>query len=102
MVAEEAGYGRGCHAETFTVPNSSMRRWIQEAERVVMIDGCFLRCHGRILNHLVDEGKVVHIDALKIHKKYGDYFAIDDVPEEERKAVARQVADKVLAVMSSD
>lgn len=101
MVAEEAGYGRGCHAETFTVPYSSMFRWIKEAERVVMIDGCFLRCHGRILNNLVDEDKVVHIDALKIYKNYGDYFAIDDVPEEERKAVARQVADKVLAVMES-
>ncbi len=94
-------YGRGCHAETFTVPYSSMFRWIKEAERVVMIDGCFLRCHGRILNNLVDEDKVVHIDALKIYKNYGDYFAIDDVPEEERKAVARQVADKVLAVMES-
>jgi uncharacterized metal-binding protein len=101
-VAEEGPYARACHAETFTVPYSSMARWVKDADRVVMIDGCFLKCHGRILKHLIDEERMVHIDALPLHKKYGDVFLMDDVPEPERKAVAREVADKILTVLEEE
>ncbi len=62
-----------------------------------MIDGCFLKCHGRILKKLVGEEKVVHFDALPLYNRYTDVFLMDDVPEGERKAVARQVADKIIA-----
>jgi hypothetical protein len=55
-----------------------------------MIDGCFLKCHGRVLNNLIGE-KAVHIDALPLYKKYTDRFSMDDVPEHERQAVAREV-----------
>ena len=65
----------------------------------VMIDGCFLKCHGRVLKKLVGEEKVFHIDVLPLHKKYSDFFLMDDVPEEERKKVARQVADKIIAML---
>ena len=36
-------------------------------------------------------------DAIAHYKKYQDVFHIDDVPEAERLAVAREVADWVLA-----
>ena len=36
---------------------------------------------------------------LEVYQKYTDLFDIDEVPEEERKLVARQVADSVLAAM---
>lgn len=88
---------RACHAETFFVPYSSMARWIKAADKAVMIDGCFLKCHGRVLTELVGEDKVIQIDALPFYRKYTDIFLMDDVPEEERKAVARQVADKIIA-----
>jgi len=93
---------RACHAETFFVPHSSMARWIKEAERSVMIDGCFLRCHGRVLQGLVGEEKMIQFDALPFYRKYTDIFLMDDVPEDERKAVARQVADKVIAKLKED
>jgi hypothetical protein len=79
-----------------------MARWVMEAERTVMIDGCFLKCHGRVLNNLIGEGKVVHIDALPFYKKYTDIFLMDDVPEQERKAVARQVADQIIARLKEE
>jgi uncharacterized metal-binding protein len=88
---------RACHAETFFVPHSTMTTWVTRADTVVMIDGCFLKCHGRVLKELIPEEKVIHIDALPLHKKYNDVFLMDDVPETERKAVARQVADKIIA-----
>ena len=61
-----------------------------------MIDGCFLECHGRVLKGLIGEDKVIEIDALPLYKKYTNVFLMDDVPEEERKAVAREVADKIV------
>lgn len=98
MIAEELpGFARGCHAESFFVPHSSMARWVKEANVSVMIDGCFLKCHGRVLSKIVGEDKVIEIDALPLYRKYNDIFLMDDVPEEERKAVARQVADKIIA-----
>ncbi len=88
---------RACHAEAFFVPHSAMASWVKKADKVVMIDGCFLKCNGRVLKNLVSEDKVVHIDALPLYNKYTDVFLMDDVPEEERKAVAREVADKIIA-----
>lgn len=98
LVAKEVpSFARACHAETFFVPHSAMARWVKSAEQIVMIDGCFLKCHGRVLKTLVPEDKVVHIDALPLYQKYTDIFSMEDVPEEERKAVARQVADRIIA-----
>jgi len=79
-----------------------MAAWVRGAEKSVMLDGCFLKCHGRVLNDLVEDEKVLHIDALPFYRKYTDVFLMDDVPEEERKAVARQVADKVIAKLKQD
>jgi uncharacterized metal-binding protein len=95
-VAREEPFARACYAETFLVPYSNMTRWVKEADQVVMIDGCFLKCIGRVLNNLVDEEKIVHIDALTLYKKYTDVFHMDDVPEAERIETARQVADQIL------
>jgi uncharacterized metal-binding protein len=102
IVAEEEPYARSCYAETFLVPHSTMTRWVKEAPKVVMIDGCFLLCLGRILKNFVDEEKIIHIDTLPMHKKYGDVFLYTDVPEAERKEVARQVADKILIKLRSE
>src|SRR6266508_5292813 len=103
LVAQEVpSVARACHAETFLVPHSSMARWVKGAEKIIMIDGCFLKCHGRVLKKLIGEDKVVHIDALPLHKKYTEVFSMDDVPEEERKAVARQVADKITVMLKDE
>lgn len=101
LVAKEKPYGRGCHGELFTVPESAIAKWIRSAEQVVLIDGCFLRCHGRIMERLLNEDRLVQFDALVVHRKYNEIFDDDDVPEAERKAVARQVADSVLERLRS-
>jgi uncharacterized metal-binding protein len=73
-----------------------MAQWTRESEKVVLIDGCFLRCHGRILENLIGEESLIQFDALSFYKKYTDRFDIDSVPEEERKETARLVADIIL------
>ncbi len=100
IARESPSLARACHAEAFYVPHSSMASWVRGADKVVMVDGCFLKCHGRVLAGLIDEEKVVHIDALPLYKKFTDVFLMDDVPEDERKAVAREVADKILVELA--
>ena len=101
IVARELpGYARACHAETFFVPHSAMLRWVKGADRSIMIEGCFLKCHSRVLDNLVDPETVRTIDALQIHHKYSDVFLMDDVPEDERKATAREVADRVIQMLT--
>ncbi len=98
LIAKEVpSLARACHGETFFVPHSAMASWVKSAEKAIMIDGCFLKCHGRALKSLIGEEKLVQFDALPLHKRYGDIFSMDDVPEGELKAVARQVADKIIA-----
>ena len=70
VTRELPSYARACHAETFFVPHSSMAKWVKGADKTVMIDGCFLKCHGRVLSKLIGKDKVVHIDALPLYKKY--------------------------------
>ena len=102
IVAEEEPYARSCYAETFLVPHSTMTRWVKDARRVVMIDGCFLKCLGRVLKNFIDEEKIIHIDTLPMHRKYGDVFLYTDVPEAEREEVAGQVADRILAQLKDE
>ena len=101
MVAKEKPFARACHGELLSVPDSAMAQWVGKAKKVVLIDGCFLRCHGRIIENLIGKEKLVQFDALSVYKKYTDVFDIDDVPEVERQEAARQVADSVLAALKN-
>lgn len=96
LVSKKESFGRGCHGELITVPDSAISRWIRTAPRVVLIDGCFLRCHGRILENIIDAQKLVQFDALSHYNRYTDIFDYEDVPEKERKEVAQSVADWVI------
>jgi uncharacterized metal-binding protein len=102
MVAKEEGFARACHGELFSVPHSAMAQWVKQAEQVVLIDGCGLRCHGRILENLLNKTALSQFNALSVYKKYAEVFDIDGVPEEERLQAAKQVADKVLAALKEE
>ena len=100
MVAKEEPYCRGCHGEMFTAPRSAMAGWAKKANKVVVIDGCFMHCHGRIMKNIVGDENMIKFDALTMYNKdnkYSETMLFDEVPEAERKDLARQVADKVLS-----
>ena len=96
IISKEETYGQGCHGELITVPDSAIARWIKSADKVVLIDGCFLRCHGRIIENIIDKEKLLQFDALSHYNRYTDIFDYEDVPEEERKEVAQSVANWVI------
>ena len=100
MVAKEEPYSRGCHGEMFTAPRSAMAEWARKAHKVVVIDGCFMHCHGRIMKNVVGHENMIQFDALPIYNKdnkYKDIILVDEISEAEREGLARQVADKILA-----
>ncbi|MES9904429.1 MAG: putative zinc-binding protein [Sedimenticola sp.] len=102
MVAKkDSSCRRACHGELFFVPHSSIATWIKESETIIMIDGCFLKCHGRVLANLVSDRNILHIDASAIHKAYPDIFLYDDVPEADRRKLAEKVADKTISMLIS-
>jgi len=102
IVSKEPGFARGCHGELIAVPDSAIARWIRQAEKVVLIDGCFLACHGRMLEGLLRQDQLVQFDALAVYKKYTDIFDIEGVPEKQRQKAARQVAEDVLTRLEDD
>jgi uncharacterized metal-binding protein len=95
-VSKKHNYKRGCHGELFSVPESKIAKWIKEASKVICIDGCFLKCHSRILENLIASDKLLVFDALSHYNKYNEIFDIDDVPENERKETAKSVAEWVI------
>lgn len=102
LVSRRASYARGCHGELITVPDSAISRWIKTSAKVVLIDGCFLRCHGRIIDNLIDADKLVQFDALSHYNRYTDIFDYEEVPEEERRDVAQSVADWVVESLANE
>ena len=67
MVAKEEPYSRGCHGEMFTAPRSAMAEWAKKGNKVVVIDGCFMRCHGRIMKNIVGDENMIQFDALSMY-----------------------------------
>lgn len=99
IVARKSQYSRGCHGEMFTAPDSAMAEWAIKAKKVVVIDGCFMHCHGRIMKNVVGHENMIQFDALPIYNKdnkYSEIMLVDEIPEAKRKYLAQQVADKIL------
>ncbi len=90
-------FARACQGEAMTVPHSAMAGWVRGAERVVVVDGCFLRCQARQMRGMLGPDQLVEIDVLPFYNRWTDRFAIDDVPEAERSAVADAVAQRLVA-----
>jgi hypothetical protein len=95
QLAKEPGYRRACHGELLTAPHSTMAVWVKQAPSVVVIDGCHMKCHARVIEHLVPKSRIRAFDAVGHYRKYTDLFDIDRVPEAERKAVANDVTSWV-------
>ncbi len=95
-VSKVKPFKRGCHGELFTVPDSQIAVWMKTADKVVCIDGCFLKCHSRIIENIIDPSKLLVFDALSHYQKFTDFFEIDDVPENIRKETALKVTDWII------
>ena len=104
LVGKQEPFMRGCHGEMFTAPTSAMTDWAKKAKKVIVIDGCFMKCHGRVMINIIGKENMIQFDALRIYNKgnkYTDIMLYDEVSEKERRQLAQQVADKVLSELST-
>lgn len=101
LVAKDPRFARACHGEVFTAPHSAIGRWVLEAPKVVLIDGCFLGCHKRVMENMIPEDRLVLFDALSHYKRYTDRFEADSIPEDEIDGVAQDVAGWVLGSLEA-
>ena len=103
LVGKQEPFMRGCHGEMFTAPTSAMADWARKADKVVVIDGCFMKCHGRVMINIIGKENMIQFDALRIYNKdnkYTDIMLYDEVSGKERKQLAQRVAEKVLSELS--
>ena len=96
QLGKATGFARACHAEAFMAPGSGTGQWVQQAGRIVVVDGCSMRCHGTVAEALFGADRIIHYDIMPMYPAFDDAYQIDDVPEPVRKAVADSVAERLL------
>ncbi|MCK5343713.1 MAG: hypothetical protein KAR20_09925 [Candidatus Heimdallarchaeota archaeon] len=100
ILAKKEGFSRNCYGEPVTLPESEIAKWIRGALKILVIEGCHLRCQSRILENAIESEKLQVIDASLIHKKFKNIFDVDRVPETERLNAAEDVVNSVLGMQN--
>lgn len=87
---------RLCLGGAFT-KDAGQRRLVRDAQRVIALEGCAIRCASRMMRgHFPDlEAEVIVTDGLCEFDR--GLFGVDELPEEEVRALGQTVASKVAA-----
>lgn len=86
---------RICLGGAFT-KDTGQRNLVRNASRVVALEGCFIRCASRMMQGVLPDLQPEVIIADTLYEMDGDYFGIDEVSEDQIRAHAETVANKVL------
>lgn len=87
---------RICHGGLLEA-GGGMRELVEQADKVLMLDGCGLACGTRLLKGAAPEVKPVVVFTDRLFDSGPVAFGVEEVPEEEIKVYARTVAEKVVA-----
>ncbi len=85
---------RICLGGAFT-KDTGQRNLVRNAQHAVVIEGCFLRCASRMMAGVLDEFKPEIIIADSLYELDGDFFGIEELPDEQIQSLANQVALQV-------
>lgn len=83
---------RICLGGAFT-KDTGQRRLVREAQRVIILEGCFLNCATRMLQGVVAEIEAEIVVADRLYEFDRSAFGIDELPREAIEAHARTVAE---------
>ena len=86
---------RICLGGAFT-KDTGQRNLVRNAERAIVIEGCFLRCASRMMAGVLDEFKPEIIIADSLYELDGNFFGIEELPDEQIQSLANQVALQVV------
>ncbi len=86
---------RICLGGAFT-KNTGQRNLVRNASKVVALEGCFIDCSSRMMKGVLEglELDVIRVDTLYDFDR--NLFAINDLPEEKIKELAKVAANKIL------
>ncbi len=87
---------RVCHGGLLET-SGGMRELVERADHILLLDGCSLACGTRLLKGALPESKPDVAFTDQLFELDRPVFSIAEVTEDEIKAYARTVAEKVLA-----
>ncbi len=91
---------RICHGGLLE-SSSGMRDLVERANRVLMLDGCFLACGTRLLRGALPQVKPVVVFTDRLFDSGEAPFGVEEVEAEVIEAYAREVAKRVMAEQMS-
>ncbi len=98
---EPARTVRVCHGDLLET-SGGMRELVERADRVLVLDGCFLACGTRLLEGALPESRPTAVCADRLFALDGPLFSVSEVSDTEIQAHAREVAEKVIAQYLDD
>lgn len=86
---------RICLGGAFT-KNTGQRNLVRNANRVIFLEGCFIKCASRMMKGVIDEldPEIIIVDRLYDFDK--NLFGINDVTEQQIKEFAQTAALKIV------
>jgi uncharacterized metal-binding protein len=79
--------------------DTGQRQLVRGAKRVIAIEGCFIKCSSRMMQGVISDLNPEIIIADQLYDFDRNLFGIDEMGEEDIKAKARVVAEKVLSMI---
>lgn len=86
---------RICLGGAFT-KDTGQRRLVRDAERVIAIEGCFIECSSRMMKGVIPGLRPEVIVADNLYDFDRNLFGVDEMPEDEIRTHAQEVANRVL------
>lgn len=88
---------RICLGGAFT-KDGGQRQLVRKGKRVIAVEGCFIECASRTMKGVIPDLDAEIIIADDLYEFNRDLFGIDEMPEEQIKEHALEVAEKVVAM----
>ncbi|MDD5477670.1 MAG: putative zinc-binding protein [Candidatus Omnitrophica bacterium] len=85
---------RICLGGAFT-KDTGQRNLVKNAKRVIVLEGCFIKCASRMMAGVVKKFNPEVIIADELYDFNRNLFSIDEMPEDQIKIQAKEVAKKV-------
>lgn len=87
---------RICHGG-FLETGGGMKDLVRQADRVLVLDGCFMACGARLTKGAFSDLKPDVVITDKLFEFDRNLFGVDEMPEAEIQAHAQTVAKKIVA-----
>ena len=100
LVAHELAPERAvriCHGGGFLLTQGGMRKLVEQAEQVIVVDGCPLVCGTRLAKAAFPEKELDVVVANSLYEGDDALFGVNELADEEINAKARKVATQIVA-----